>query len=397
MDRSRISLRAHPASLATALALALSMPALAQTSPGGDFRDFKLPPKPTSLPVVGPIDGDTPAPRRAAPTPTPVPTVAPPPPATRTTSQQAPAPSRQAQPLPHPRPAAPVATQPPPASADAPAPVAVPTTSSGSLFPSAPSTSAAAPPLDASARVIEDDKGDALWWLWPLLAAGLAGLAGLGWMLWRRRTEVAPVEPAFVRPRVPAPEPAADAVSVADPVATPAPEPLPAPAFAASQPGLAVTLEVTRMSATLVNATLTYRLKVANTGSLPIAEVAIAGDMVSAHASVPNAEMLGADGVPMPELHRITALAPGESKDLTGDIRLPLAAIIPIQRGDARLFVPLARFRSTGTCAGVPVVTHSAFLVGQEPEARAKLQPFRLDLGPRMYSQVGQRPIVVAA
>jgi hypothetical protein len=273
----------------------------------------------------------------------------------------------------------------------------VPTTASGSLFPSAPSTSAAVVPPDASARVIEDDSGDSLWWLWPLLAAGIAGPAALGWMLWRRRAEAVPAEPEFVRPRVPVAEPAAEPAATTVPVAAPAGEPLPTPAFAASQPGLSVILEVTRMSATLVNATLTYRLKVVNTGTLPIAEVAIAGDMVSAHASVPNAEMLGADGVHMPELHRITALAPGESKLLTGDIRLPLAAIIPIQRGDARLFVPLARFRSTGTCAGVPVVAHSAFLVGQEPEARAKLQPFRLDLGPRMYSQVGQRPIVVAA
>lgn len=396
MDRSRTPLRALSSSLAAALALALSAPALAQSAPGGDFRDFKLPPKPSSSPVVGPVDGDTPAPRRATPTPAPIATVAPPPPTSQTTAQPAPTPSRQAQPQPQPRATAPAATQVPATSAASPAPVAVPTTSSGSLFPSAPGTSAAAIPPDASARVIEEDSGDGLWWLWPLLAAGLAGLAGLGWMLWRRRAKAVPAEPEFVRPRVPVAEPAADATPDGpEPVA--AAEPLPAPAFAASQPGLAVTLDVTRMSATLVNATLSYRLKVANTGTLPLADVTIAGDMVSAHASVPNAEMLGADGAAMPELHRITALAPGESKVLTGDIRLPLAAIIPIQRGDARLFVPLARFRSTGTCAGVPVVAHSAFLVGQEPEARAKLQPFRLDLGPRMYSQVGQRPIVVAA
>lgn len=394
MGRSRIPYRTLTVPLGIALALALGMPAAGQTAPG-DYRDFKLPTKPAQAPpVVGPTDGDVPAPRQAAPTPAPsrapAPTISLPPPPVASRAPAAPRPAATAAPRP-------VASQ-PVAPADTTAPTAAPTTGSGSLFPSAPASSAVSPDLaPTSAGPSDAADGDASnWWLWPLLAAVLAVLGGLGWAAWRRRSERARTPPEFVRPRVPAlvtPETVDEAAQI--PV-TPA-APVPVFAAAAPLPSLKIALDATRMSATLINATLTYRLVVTNTGTLTVSDLAVAGDMISAHASVSNADMLGASDTPMPVLHHITALAPGESVTLTGDIRLPLAAITPIRRGEAQLFVPLARFRTSGTAASLPLTEHSAFLVGQEPEARAKLQPFRLDLGPRLYSQIGQRPIVIAA
>lgn len=151
-----------------------------------------------------------------------------------------------------------------------------------------------------------------------------------------------------------------------------------------------MTLQATRMSATLVNAVLSYRLAVTNESAEPLGEIAVTGDMVAAHSSRPANELLGPDAAALPRLHRIAGLAPGETAVLEGDIRLPLAAITPIRRGNAALFVPLARIHAEGvTPGGQRVSGAGTFLVGQ-PAASARLQPFRLDLGPRMYSQVGQ-------
>jgi hypothetical protein len=281
-------------------------------------------------------------------------------------------------------------------------PSAAPTTASGSLFPSAPAPASpvagdlAAPLSPARDLSAQDDES---WWLWLLIAGALAVLAGLGWLALRRRSpaEHAVAVADFVRPIVPAapaPQPAS-----AEPAA---PASVAAPPAAAVPPAaigpLALSLQVTRMSATLVNAALSYRLAVTNTGPSALHEIGIAGDMIAAHASVPNQEMLGGSGTALPGLHKLGRLEPGESVVLSGEIRLPLAAITPIRRGDAQLFVPLARFAATASREdGQRVTERSAFLIGQEPEARAKLQPFRLDLGPRLYSQVGQRPIILAA
>ena len=151
------------------------------------------------------------------------------------------------------------------------------------------------------------------------------------------------------------------------------------------------------MSATLINTTLSYRLAVTNRGREPLHDVRIAGDMIAAHASRSATEQLGPAEASLPELHRIATLAPGESVTLGGDIRLPLVSITPIRRGDAALFVPLARLRGHAQDpAGATVMGGGTFLVGQEPGASKRLQPFRLDLGPRNYSKLGQHLLPAA-
>ena len=151
------------------------------------------------------------------------------------------------------------------------------------------------------------------------------------------------------------------------------------------------------MSATLINTTLSYRLAVTNRGREPLHDVRIAGDMIAAHASRSATEQLGPAEASLPELHRIATLAPGESVTLGGDIRLPLVSITPIRRGDAALFVPLARLRGRAQDpAGATVMGGGTFLVGQEPGASKRLQPFRLDLGPRNYSRLGQQLLPAA-
>ena len=230
-------------------------------------------------------------------------------------------------------------------------------------------------------------------WLYAALGAVLALAAG-GFVWWRRKqAPLALPAPDFIPPDVAA-APAEDLAR--EPIVVPAPDfanPVEAPAAASIQSALSLTLEATRMSATLFNATLAYRLVVTNDGPVPLSDIEIGGDMTSAHASRSHEEQLGLDGAVLAPLHGVGGLAPGEAVTLGGDLRLPLSAILPIRRGDAQLFVPLARFAvQARDGSGEPVTVRRAFLVGQSKSSAAdKLQPFRLDLGPRLYSELGQR------
>ncbi len=146
------------------------------------------------------------------------------------------------------------------------------------------------------------------------------------------------------------------------------------------------------MSATLFNATLAYRLSVSAGTVIDI--LTVRGDMTAAHASRPTEEQLGGGDAPV--LHRSGPMAAGETIELAGEIRLPLSAITPIRHGSAALFVPLVRLELEGMTDGKPLHLRAAFVLGlEELGANQRLQPFRLDLGPRIYPQVGRRALPV--
>ena len=371
------------AMLAALLALA---PAVAVAQDGQfDLRTRGSPsPEPT---VVGPIDPDTPT-IRARPRPAPEIVV----------------PTSSAQPSPPPTASSPAASQPTSDARVDPRRTAVPRTltdgqarPAGDVAPPLPTPSAAAPLASAAPPaklpgayqprelgVVSQSAGIGLWLGLATLAVLLLGGAWLAWSRhFRHRARALPA-PVIERPRV---APAGQSPSAASP------DPLPTPAAG----GLHLALQATRMSATLINTTLSYRLAVTNRGREPLHDIRIAGDMIAAHASRSATEQLGPADASLPELHRIATLAPGESVTLGGDIRLPLVSITPIRRGDAALFVPLARLRGHAQdSAGATIMGGGTFLVGQEPGASKRLQPFRLDLGPRNYSKLGQQLLPAA-
>jgi hypothetical protein len=147
---------------------------------------------------------------------------------------------------------------------------------------------------------------------------------------------------------------------------------------------LQVSLEPLRLSLTLMNATLAYRLEIVNRGLHPLTALAIGADMISAHASMTREEQLSGPGNAAGALQRIERLEPGESRVVEGEFRLPFGQIVPIRQGNAALLLPLARFRVEAEGAR-PVVR--TFAVGQPGKGTA-LQPFRLDQGPRVYPKL---------
>jgi len=365
----------------TILAPAVSFAALLAAPASAALSDFRLPdasPAPQPEPDrQGPVAPDVPESRRPAPTPAPanrapapVPTATVPQVEQPDVSDDAPAtqPSRNT--------GAPAATarrsvsDAPAGAADSPG-AEVPA-AGGLGLPSAGTAPVAASPATASTSVAASAAAGGLPWLWALAAlAALAALGLAGWKWWQRRpvSRQAAV-PQVERPRVPAAAPEA-----------------PVRAGAALPEPLRVTLEPLRLSLTLMNATLAYRLEIANRGAAPIADLRIGADMISAHASMTREQQLSGPGAGAAQLQRIDRLEPGESRIVEGEFRVPFTEIVPIRQGSAALLLPLARFRLEAQGAAAVVRT---FVVGQ-PGAKAGLQPFRLDQGPRIYPKLAQR------
>ena len=393
--------------LGLTLALGLAQ-APAQAQQAGDFQLPTASPSPSAPPrVQGPVDADNPvAAPRAQPTPSEAPAAAAPAPVVT-----APVGIASAAPSPTPSPIATRRVTPPrvqattlPTTANPAAPTETASLSTEAASPtSAPlptptQTAAAAPAATAPAGEVP--------WVWFGGGALLAAL-GCAFMLSRRKPAMAddaadadapadeipvaasplaevPIAPLAAR----LPEP------VIEPAPAPAPVTMPEPAFtAAPSPLVAVTLEPTRLSATLVNTALDYRVTLTNTGDEAAESLVIAADMVGAQSGLPAEAQVATAQLSLPERHRVAALAAGESVTLSGSIRLPLADITPIRQGEARLFVPLVRMRlSAGNDVDAPVSQLYTWVIGgsaDTPEAR--LRPFRLDLGPRIFTEVSHR------
>ena len=374
---------------AAASVMALALWLAPTSAPAQSVPDFRIPgSRPTSDPrAQGPVDSDAPIIRspapRPVPTPSPVPvaspTATPSAPVTTAPSPRDTGPARAPAPLPRttagPQPVASPTAAPNPATATV-APLPLPASSG---LPATPATDSLVTPAPAPAA-----SGS----LWPWLAGGAALLAlAFAGLWWRSRSKPQPLL-EFVPPVVPAPAPA--------PAPTPAPRAvIPEPQLAAAS-GLNIALEARRMSASLMATTLSYTLTVTNNGPETLSALAVEGDMIAAHASLPPEQQIASDHQRLELRHALVTLAPGESAEFTGDFRLPLTALNPIRAGDAAFFVPLARLRvEASTTAGKHLVQVQTYVVGETGDAPgAGLRPFRLDLGPRTYSRISQRAVI---
>lgn len=381
------SVRAATGAAALAAAL-VPVVSVAQTLP-----DFSIPgARPTSNPrSQGPVDADNPIVRgpvaRPTPAPSPVPVASPTPvPSAPATTISAPPSARTAatrNPAPLPRPITSAAPQ--PSASTVPGPVTIDPVTSVPL----PSNSSlpGVPPSDSVIQPAPADGAARSYWLWLASGAGVltALLAGLWWR--RRRQQPAPLE--FIAPVVPAAPPQKT------PVAPAASIPPPKLQLAAAPDGLGIKLEAKRMSASLMATTLSYALTLTNHSRDTLSALAVEGDMIAAHASLPPDQQIASHDQRLELRHALVTLAPGESAEFTGDFRLPLNALNPIRAGDAAYFVPLARLRvEASTPAGTPLVQVQTYVVGETgDDPNAALRPFRLDLGPRTYSRIGQRAV----
>lgn len=361
-------------SLAICLAQAAASPAAAQS-----VNDFQLPPNPTPSPtqrVQGPVDDSGVVPVAPRPIPTATPTRTPVPSASPTaTASPSPSETQPALPArsPTPRPAAtagpalPGAVAPPvmgQSSAASPPETAAPPTGNPAFDVSPlPAATTAQPPADTPV----DAPAWPAWW-WIAAAAGAVFVAAIVALLaWRRRRQQTAV-PEIIRPA------AAGAGNDADG------DPL---------RHLKIEIEAVRLSRSLMAATLTYRLTISNRSRVAIRNVALEGDLTSAHGQAALAEQLAEDAAMLPVLHSLDHLGAGQSKSFTGDLRLELRHVRPIRQGQVPIYIPLVRLRALATRAEARAYT---FVVGKAPAmAGARLQPFRLDTPPQTFNEIGAR------
>ena len=76
---------------------------------------------------------------------------------------------------------------------------------------------------------------------------------------------------------------------------------------------LEIALEAKRLNASLMATTLTYAVRITNNAAIPLSALAIEGDMISAHASLPPEQQIANAAQRLELRHAHVALAPGES------------------------------------------------------------------------------------
>ena len=402
------------------LALGGALPSVAAAQDG-----FQLPPSSGETGTVqGPVAEGVPPPRSPQPTPSPTPA---PRPTQAIEPIEIPAPAASASPSPAASPAAGSSPTAEPGPATSPAPTALETDEAENEAADEPATEPATdatradsvepartPQAPYPAQVpleplpeLELETGQQGWPIpWALVFLALLALAGAGAALWWWRRESTGRE-IFVIPTIQRPRPVdrkiAPEADAPSPNGSPAAPPA-SPHDTAKQKEendeeedapanpLRVALEPRQLRLSLVNATLSYRLLLTNSGEVPLTDIAISGDMISAHSSLSREQQVAAPNQPLEPIQTIERLGAGESRTVSGQFQLPLPMIRPIRRGEIALFVPLARLSivARGENGGQPTVITS--VVGQIPPRGAQgLQPFRLDLGPRTYSDLSQR------
>jgi LPXTG-motif cell wall-anchored protein len=327
------------------------------------LKDFSLPGQRTTPPAATP-----PAPATAQPATTIPPRTAPatapaagrerpaPRPAERRATAPAaasPAPAPSAQPLPPPVVTAPE-VQPQPQSQPEPQPQATP--------PSAPRAST---------------------WLWPA-AGGAVLLLLAGFLLLRRRRAAAAREDArdLARGEL-------GGALLATPEAAPEPEP---ETPAAPRPWIELDIVPDRAAATDSEAVVHYALSLTNQGDADARNIRIDPRLFNAGA---EGEMMAFFQGPIHEQSGSphVVLPPGGSLKLNGQVAMPKAELREIEVGGRRIFVPMVAINVAYDWAGGGSGrTSRSWLVGREAESpSAKMGPFRLDLGPRIYRSVGRR------
>jgi hypothetical protein len=349
------------------------------------LRDFQL--EPRQRIVTQPRPTPQPTPTQAQPEP------AAQPPAERNAQQQPRADAPRSAPA---TPRAPVRSA-PPAAGTAPAPSPTPGAANDvpaalpapADLPSAGAAPAPAPsPLPVSAAPdgapapVDPAQGDGLP-LWMILLGGL-GLGVVGYALFTRRRAAQRRALALPAPAMAArPQPQAPRV--------PRPDPVP-------RPWLDIELTPERTTADPDESTVEFELRIHNKGGSIAANIRLQAKLF---CSTPDQDKQIAG------FHR---MQPGEHRtldipDIPAGQELRLKGRVDIQRDQIKvlrvdgrlLFIPLVAVNAFyGWGSGRTGQTSKSFLVGRETaEATDKMAPFRMDLGPRVYRTVGQRPYAV--
>ena len=165
------------------------------------------------------------------------------------------------------------------------------------------------------------------------------------------------------------------------------------------RPWLQLEFKPDRVAATSTETTVQFELFVSNVGNLVAKNVRVEARMFNA-GSDQDREIADFFGGPVDDRgsSRILAIPPRKGARVRAGVSMPKEAMREIAVQGRRLFIPLVAINVLYDWGdGKSGQTAMSYLVGREAEAPSeKMGAFRLDLGPRVYRSLGQRPSEVA-
>lgn len=252
--------------------------------------------------------------------------------------------------------------------------------------------------------------GGGIPWLYIALAALFGAIAAIAFVKLRagqgasaetEQEQVAEAQEAQAVIRRPVPAAAPPAPT---PVRAPAPAPAPAPASNGVvgiqiRPWLNLEFRPAQAAATLTEAVVQFELLITNSGNAIARNVRVEAKMFNAGV---DQDKEISDFFARPVNHqgrsRILAIPPRSGARMRSRVAMPNESVREITVDGRRLFIPMVAINVVYEWGeGRTGQTSMSYLVGREPETPStKMGAFRLDLGPRVYRSVGQRPSNVA-
>lgn len=219
--------------------------------------------------------------------------------------------------------------------------------------------------------------------LWMILLGGL-GLGVAGYALFMRRRTRQQATPVMPAPALAAtPQPQAPRV--------PRPDPVP-------RPWLDIELTPERTTADPGESVVEFELRIHNKGGSTASNIRLQAKLF---CSTPDQDkQIAAFHRMQPGEHRtldVPDIPAGQELRLKGQVDIKGDQIKVLRVEDRLLFIPLVAVNAFYDWGSTRTgQTSKSFLVGRETaEAKDKMAPFRMDLGPRVYRTVGQRPYAV--
>lgn len=165
------------------------------------------------------------------------------------------------------------------------------------------------------------------------------------------------------------------------------------------RPWIELEFKPARAAATPTEANVQFELTVRNTGTAPARNVRIEVRMFNAgHSQEQEIEAFYSEPIRERTSPALEALPAKGEVQLTSAVALPNENVRELTVQGRRLFIPTVAFNVVYDWGnGKSGQTSASYLVGREAETPTeKMGAFRLDLGPRLYRSVGQRPMRLA-
>jgi hypothetical protein len=249
----------------------------------------------------------------------------------------------------------------------------------------------------APASLPARDRFAALPWILALMAA----CAALAYWLLRQRSEgrIATAGGPPLAYAAPEPLPAAPAAPPATRAAPPQPPGAPPPAAPQIPAGIVSTrlrpwIEIeftpTRCVVEEDRAIIQFEAAMFNSGAVPARDVLMEMGIFNA-GPAQDEEIARFQAKPEGEGGRAKLVEPLRRIERSSQIAVALDKLRVFEANGRRFFVPLIVVNAYYSWQGGEGRTSSSFLIGRDRNGSDKMSPFRLDLGPRVFRNLGAR------